>query len=245
MYSAPVVDNGRLFIGDRRGYLHARDAKTGHRIWKLLTSRAENNDVNGPPLVRGDRVYVATNAGRFLCIDAATGKIHWNLYLRNPSINEILVHDNVAIICDMVALNWVDIESGILLARKSLPRQSYLKGVASKGLDLFVAISSDSKKVSSSEGTLFGFHGSDLVFEKPHNSGLTSLSWLSTSQLLECRYDGLGILNPKDGSRLQTLEFPDLMYFDPVGIPTEHGNRLYGVSNRGIVFALRWPPNEG
>jgi outer membrane protein assembly factor BamB len=91
MYSAPSVGDGRLFIGDRKGYLHALDADTGRPLWRVLTSRARNNDVNGPPLIHRDCVLVATNAGRVLAIDAATGSFIWNHRLGQPCTHEISV----------------------------------------------------------------------------------------------------------------------------------------------------------
>lgn len=78
MYSAPSVKDGRLFIGDRRGFLHALDADSGSPIWHVLTSRAHNNDVNGPPLPYRDRVLVATNAGRLFAIKGSNGDMIWS-----------------------------------------------------------------------------------------------------------------------------------------------------------------------
>src|SRR5947209_11767175 len=113
-------------MGDRQGYLHALDAPSGRPLWRVLTSRASNNDVNGPPLLHQDRVLVATNAGRLLCLEAATGSIVWNQRVGHPCINEIRVCPDAFMVLSSVALNWVDRETGKLLARRALPRRRWV-----------------------------------------------------------------------------------------------------------------------
>src|SRR5512133_802799 len=50
--SSPTVWNRRLFIGDRRGFLHCLSVRTGERIWSALTN-SNNADVNSTPIVVG------------------------------------------------------------------------------------------------------------------------------------------------------------------------------------------------
>ena len=40
LYSEPVLDGRRLFIGDRRGWLYCLEVETGQTIWKRETSDA-------------------------------------------------------------------------------------------------------------------------------------------------------------------------------------------------------------
>jgi outer membrane protein assembly factor BamB len=46
IYSQPSVSRVRVFIGDREGYFHCIDAKNGRLMWRRLTSRACNNQMN-------------------------------------------------------------------------------------------------------------------------------------------------------------------------------------------------------
>jgi hypothetical protein len=234
IYSAPAVKDGRLFIGDRRGYLHALDARSGRPLWRTLTSRASNNDVNGPPLLHRDRVLVATNAGRFLSIDAATGSIVWNERVGHPCINEIVVNPDAFVVLTSVALNWVDRQTGKLLERRALPRRRWIRALASKGHNLMVALSNGKGGCE-----VLGFRNTNLLFSKEQDP-IKTLQWLPSGLLVETRYDGIGVLNPVSGERLCDVVFHEHC---EAAQPAEADGHLYVLTAMGAVFALRWPPS--
>jgi hypothetical protein len=234
MYSAPSVKDGRLFIGDRQGYLHALDARTGRPLWRVLTSRASNNAVNGPPLVHRDRVLVATNAGRFLSIEAATGSIVWNERVGHPCTKEILVCPDAFVVLTSVALSWVDCRTGRVLARHVFPRRRWVRTFASRGRRLLVVLSNGIGKFE-----LLGFQDTNLLFSKQHDYILT-LQWAPSGLLVETRYDGIGILNPLTGERVHDVVFHEDC---EAAQPAELEGQLYVLTVAGAVFALRWPPH--
>ena len=51
IYSHPTLHGKNLFIGDRCGYLHCLDSRTGKPKWKVLTNTEKNSDVNSTPVV--------------------------------------------------------------------------------------------------------------------------------------------------------------------------------------------------
>jgi outer membrane protein assembly factor BamB len=91
IYSSPSAQQNRVFIGDRRGYLHCLDADSGKTIWRNLTNRAGGN-VNSTPLVVRDLVIVSTNAKTAVAYEAVSGKLAWEQGLDGPSVFEPVLH---------------------------------------------------------------------------------------------------------------------------------------------------------
>jgi|SRR5215472_615284 len=94
IYSSPTVHEDRLYIGDRRGWLHCLDAASGKAIWKSRTNRTRNGDVNSTPVVMHGLAMVSTNARTAVAYDALSGKLAWKQQLDGPSIFGPLVHED-------------------------------------------------------------------------------------------------------------------------------------------------------
>jgi len=87
-YSTVTVDGGRIFtLGAARDieYLIALDTRTGKELWRTrIGRRYENNRGDGPrgaPTVEGARVYALGGNGDLACVEAATGKVVWQVNL--------------------------------------------------------------------------------------------------------------------------------------------------------------------
>ena len=132
------------------------------------------------------------------------------------------------------ALTWVDRRTGKTLARCPLPRRRLPRALVSKGRNLVVALSN---WPHGSE--VLGFRDAHLLFSKRHDS-IATLSWLPSGLLVDTRYDGIGILSPATGERLQDVAFHE--YCDAAQ-PAEAEGRLYALTAPGALFALRWPPS--
>jgi outer membrane protein assembly factor BamB len=92
-HSTPVVAGGRVYIGTNngeprdpkeqgdRGVLMCFDEKTGEFLWQLAVPKREedryfdwpNSGIASPATVEGDRVYIVSNRGEVLCLDASVG----------------------------------------------------------------------------------------------------------------------------------------------------------------------------
>ena len=90
-HSTPVVSGGRVFVGTNngvprdpkhagdRGVLMAFAERDGSFLWQLVVpKRGEDpyfdwpkSGISSPATVEGDRVYVVTNRGEVVCLDAA------------------------------------------------------------------------------------------------------------------------------------------------------------------------------
>jgi putative pyrroloquinoline-quinone binding quinoprotein len=235
IYSAPAVKDGRLFVGDRRGFLHALDARNGRPLWRVLTSRARNNSVNGLPFVQGNQVFVATNAGRFLCMDVRTGSIEWNQYFGHPCINEILACPDAFVVATHVAMNWLDRQTGQLLARYPFSRGRIVRALVSNVRRVVVVLSYGRGRCE-----ILGFRITDLTFNRQHDS-IATLQWLPSGELVGRHFDGIGVLDPDTGERICEVAFQGECR---AAQPAEQDGRLYALTTGGTVHALRWPPTR-
>jgi hypothetical protein len=93
IYSSPSADKNRVYIGDRKGFLHCLDAESGKTIWKRQTNRA-GSDVNSTPVLSDGLVTVSTNAKAVVAYDALSGKLAWKQKLDGPSTFGPLIHGN-------------------------------------------------------------------------------------------------------------------------------------------------------
>jgi|ERR1043166_983815 outer membrane protein assembly factor BamB len=89
-HSTPVVANGRVYIGTNnhdprdpkhqgdRGVLMCFDEKDGKLLWQLVVPKREedkyhdwpNAGISSPATVEGERVYIVSNRGEVMCLDA-------------------------------------------------------------------------------------------------------------------------------------------------------------------------------
>jgi hypothetical protein len=105
IYSSPSADDNRVYIGDRKGYLHCLDAESGKTIWKRRTNRAVNGDVNSTPVLMHGLVIVSTNAKTVVAYEALSGKLAWEQELDKSSGFGPLVHQNsVLVVSDSLYL---------------------------------------------------------------------------------------------------------------------------------------------
>jgi quinohemoprotein ethanol dehydrogenase len=94
-----AVWQGKTFVGTSDGYLHAIDAATGHRIWKVdtLVERDAKHPytISGAPLIAGDDVVIGNSGSDFAGVrgyvaayDLRDGHLKWRFYTvpRDPKL---------------------------------------------------------------------------------------------------------------------------------------------------------------
>ena len=77
--SPPVIDeSGRLYIGFADGTFWAVQARDGRLIWeRSLSEEKRFADIDAPPLVFGDRIFIAHFDGPLIAFSKGTGKPFW------------------------------------------------------------------------------------------------------------------------------------------------------------------------
>ena len=94
-----VAFQGVLYVGSLDGWLHAIDAGTGRRLWKIDTlvgrSSKKPYTITGAPLIAGDLVVIGNGGGDFAgargyvsAYDRESGHLRWRFYTvpRDPAL---------------------------------------------------------------------------------------------------------------------------------------------------------------
>lgn len=79
--AAPVIGDGRLYVMDTEGKVHAFDAKTGARLWSKSFSvegDGSKSVFGGGVSFEGGKVYVTTGVGEVAALDATNGAQVWS-----------------------------------------------------------------------------------------------------------------------------------------------------------------------
>jgi outer membrane protein assembly factor BamB len=100
-HSTPVIAGGRVYVGTNnghprepreqgdRGVLMCFEEKTGKFLWQLLVPKRDEDiyfdwpksGISSPVTVEGERVYLVSNRGEVLCLEARDGHVLWNFNL--------------------------------------------------------------------------------------------------------------------------------------------------------------------
>lgn len=83
--AAPVVSDGRAFVIDSSGLVHAIDLQTLQVVWRFQTEGGPANCNNvAAPAVAGQFVHVGTMAGYYYVLDRDSGEVRRRLDCGEP-----------------------------------------------------------------------------------------------------------------------------------------------------------------
>jgi outer membrane protein assembly factor BamB len=71
--TSPLVDDGRVYVGDWNGWVYALDAKSGQELWRFRTG----GEVKGALALSGRRLYVGSYDHHLYALAARTGRLLW------------------------------------------------------------------------------------------------------------------------------------------------------------------------
>ncbi len=234
IYSKPTVHGGRVYIGDRYGYLHCLDARTGRPIWKALTSRAKNNDVNSTPLIVGSSVIVTTNARRILAYDARSGRREWITKLDGPSVHGphrcgrcvVAISDSVYFLT----------ATGRIVRRVPFRGRMLLHAVSS-GNKVFVEVANPKDPFAERVTAAVAAKGEG--WELRHKLHGVSLAYSNEAKLLFlCHLNGMEARRAGTGEPAYEIFGSGTESFAPAA--TNRGV-IYALEDSGVAYALRRP----
>ncbi len=244
LYSQPVLHGGRVFIGDRRGWLHCLSAVTGETIWKQSASDGPMCNVNATAVVVAGLVVTATNAGFALAYTVSDGRPVWQAKLDGPSIHHLfLVGKHVVAVAE--SLYFLDPLNGELRGRLNWPgfEVAFAAGTPSN-VALFtrslLAGWESADPVEPESETIFLFEETRLLREMRCSSYIQGIRYSDATGLLYTSgLRGLDILNPQTGEWQHMLQSADMTC-----LPDVSENRIYAIDGNGVVYALQHPASH-
>jgi len=126
-HSTPVIAGGRVYIGTNnghprdprevgdRGVLMCFEEKTGKFLWQLVVPKRDEDiyfdwpksGIASPVTVEGERVYLVSNRGEVLCLEARDGHVLWRFELTSGAgiWSHDAAHSSILIHGDHLYLN--------------------------------------------------------------------------------------------------------------------------------------------
>jgi hypothetical protein len=237
MYSEPTVHGYSAFIGDRRGFLHCLDARTGTTRWRQRTNKAKNDDVNTTPLVLGGLVIVGTNANRAVAYDVQTGELAWICKLDGPSgFGPLIFQRLAAIFTDSIYL--LEPKTGKIIRRFSWKGDG-IKGAVSTPRNIVGELRGKWPPEGKTE--LVGVTKTHIQFSNTHDVWERSLRYSRETNLIYGSHlDGVNLCRPGNGVSICDIRLNQR--HEGVGLVDVRKSIIYALTGRGYVYALRHPP---
>jgi outer membrane protein assembly factor BamB len=196
IYSSPSARAGRVFIGDRSGYLHCLDAKTGRKLWRRLSSKGRNSQVNSTALVMRDRVICANNQGVVVCYSTENGKTIWRQKVDGACTQELLRFQSKVVVAAN-SLYAIDVKTGTVCTKWSYSLQT-VTSVAVVGSRIAIILGTDFQAQPSAWNKTSAFNVDLVILERGREIARRVLKgWRACEQvrrLVGCHTRQFGLL---------------------------------------------------
>ena len=232
LYTSPVAVGDSVFLGDRRGLVHALETSTGRPIWTVDAGRGAQ--VNATPATDGRLLFFATNGAEAVALEAKDGSTRWRISLDGACIwSPVVVGRDVLVRTERTILRIHRADGSVRHVWKPGDR---IRAAIAVGDRVLAVVGDDESTLR----LLVLRHGETLHDHPyPELGGPETLRFVPLTGLVyDCRIGGLGILEPRTGERL--FEFTGLD--EPVAHVDAHKSSIFALDNRGVVRALRHPP---
>lgn len=94
IYSSPVVEGNRVFVGDDAGILTAYNLKTGKKLWAYQSG----NRIVGTPAAQNGIVVFGSADQYIYGIDAKNGSLKWRIQAEAPVLGAVTIQQGIAYI---------------------------------------------------------------------------------------------------------------------------------------------------
>jgi len=236
IYSHPTLRGNNLFIGDRCGYLHCLDSRTGKTKWKVLTNTERNSDVNSTPIVTKGLVIVATNAKMAAAYAAKSGKRVWARKLDGPSsFGPLLFRRQLTVVTDSVYLLKPD--TGEIIRKFSWKDDAARRADCTQGKVVCILQGSWPP-----DGTakLIGLDESGIHFTQSSTAYVPCVRYAKETKLIYVSHlEGIDVRRRLRGVLAFRIRRGKISSgISQVDVAT---NRIYVLTGDGYVYALRHP----
>lgn len=233
-----AADGGRIFGASGYGAVVAMEPASGKRLWE----KNLGVPIRAAPTAAGDRVFVSTIEGRFVCLSAVDGNELWSVRGVPQTASRVMnvsaaVEDDIVVVPypsgDLVALKVAD---GSAVWSESLAR--------TRSTSQLTALS-DAARPAVDAGTVFavGHAGRMIATQAKTGERIWSLNvpstqqpWVAGDTIFVVDTTGqLLAVSRKDGKVVWTVKLPGGPTWSG---PTLAGNTLWLASNSGTLVGV-------
>lgn len=231
IYSQPAPRKGRVFIGDRRGYLHCLSAATGKHLWRRRISQACNNQVNATALVLNSQIIAANNDGAVVCYDTESGKTIWRRRVDGPVIAALLRLKSDLLVAS-TSFYRIDLATGAVRKKMSFPGKS-VQSLSIVQRHIIAHLGPDFRDRDAPWNSELAVMDYERVIACRPTAAVTHLGSFDD---VACAADhrSLKILDPRNGKVLALKR-------RGMAVPDVVEGRMYGLTRQGVVFAEPMP----
>lgn len=119
-YSSPNLDCGRLYFGDRYGFLHCLNCKTGKPIWKVQTGKGKKNEINANTLILESLIYAPNIGGTVAAYNKENGNAVWKTKVEKGIITKPIIHLNKLLIISEKNIYFLSYKTGKIFKGKTM-----------------------------------------------------------------------------------------------------------------------------
>jgi hypothetical protein len=243
IYSSPTISDGRLFLGDRAGYLNCLDATSGEILWKRQTSHSQKRQVNATAVVSGDLVIVATTVNSVVAYDTATGRRVWRSRLDSYSSYELLMWRGDVLTQTRKSLYLLEQKSGKVLHRWHWSDEK-VEAAAIAG-DILLIVTEQKDTSSANKGSFIAnkveikcLQGDKVILEWLTSESVRGVRWCQETGLFYIpSSDGLFILSAVNGGRIEEIRSKEGLLYPC--LPDVKDGVIYILTRNKAMYALR------
>ena len=152
-----AADNGRIYAATGFGTVVALEASSGKKLWE----KALGVPVRASPTAAGDRVFVATTEGRFVCLNGVDGNEVWS-FRGLPEKTSIISNPSPAVEGEIVVVPYPSGE--IVALRVSDGQQVWQESLARTRSASAIASMSDAARPAMDQGIVYAVgHGGRMI----------------------------------------------------------------------------------
>lgn len=233
-----AIDNGRLYVTTGFGNVYALDPASGKTIWEKNVGVS----VRAAPAAVGDRVFIITKKGAFLCLSAVDGSELW-LFNGLPQVTSLSYSPSPAVDGDVVTVPYpngdvvaLSVEDGTPLWQETLAK--------TRTTTSFAAMS-DAAAPAMSNGVAYAIgHGGRFVATQQATGerlwaldiGSIQRPWVAGDSVFVVDTRGQAMAVDRNAGTLQwTAKLPGSRVWSG---PVLGGGKLWLASNKGILVGV-------
>ncbi len=233
-----AADNGRIYAATGFGTVVALDPVSGKKLWE----KSLGVPVRASPTAAGDRVFVVSTDGRFVCLNGADGNEVW-AFRGLPEKTSIISNPSPAVDGEVVVVPYPSGE--IVALRISDGSQVWQDSLARTRSVSAIASMSDAARPAIDAGTVFAVgHGGRMIATQQRtgerlwslNVPGTQTPWVAGDSVFVVDTTGqLLAITRREGKVQWTTRLPGANTWSG---PTLAGGLLWLASNKGQLVAV-------